>query len=783
MNSRQETIRVRVRPQRIGVLVPWNASASELRQAIRMLTLVWGGRFCPIIPFGLTGPEREMTEKWLERMSPDFVYTIGIDDKAAEEVCMRVCRPFFCKASTGEPEKDLWRVEGCEPISAAATVESILAMNPSMDKSRIHVVWQSANDRLGLALAAKTGLLHRDRAKWFVEKTKGEFVEEPEPITIESYLHQTTAPGRLDLIDAGSHGITAEILDSRRIGCPTIIVMAELSPAMPLYWNLRMMVLPGRAKLLLLPAEFVDDPQALSVVTEWGRNSRRGADHCQVLCFPDAREHAQRLAHRLRPRLAPHGVKHVDIGCGFHPGSCVAMKTETETVTVSVSGRKVTVPNVPPRIAEFTRRRAYWMMDLAYETDRKRTPWGQLPPPPARIPFDVLNSPTPPSWKYSMIDDRRYGIDGISLRFREQDANRTFVLPSPAEMFVEIMLSHGIKSVKAEKRAPYEAVIALLGDLGDCAPSFRYPFRALLRTMQRIGPAHRNKLQGEARIDKARIRELQSSSNKDVPTRQRIGDARFADWRDTVHPRQHEYLKAFEFWTKKGLCRRVFQIPECPNCGQVHWVPVIDLTTKLLCPSCGVELAVPDQFRTGVELAPVAKKALDQGIMPVVLTARLLENMTFRSFAWFPSFKGRRSDGSEFEIDIIAVCDGVTVLCECKDLEWATGNENRRGGAVRERWGEAVRELRTLVDLAPACNARLVILSALVDEFPRSIHRLAKKLETPDLRIHLFTRAELEEGICKGGDGRFIWIENLLPKRREPVEWRKAKGERKIDLF
>jgi len=229
-------------------------------------------------------------------------------------------------------------------------------------------------------------------------------------------------------------------------------------------------------------------------------------------------------------------------------------------------------------------------------------------------------------------------------------------------------------------------------------------------------------------------------------------------------------------WSFKGILRRVIRLPKCRSCHSQHWIRRLDLDRQAKCPDCGYPLELPDKVQLGYELNPIVRKALDEGITPVLKTARVLKSLTQRGFLWLPGIKGEIARkkgeiaGKKIDIDIVASCDGVLAFAECK----TTIPEPRRKGDRPE----VLDQLERLSELAQRCGARLVVLSADVSKIHRSIIRGVKKIcrSHPQLTFLVLTSGDLERGFLLKedacGNKQPIDIDTLLTKRLivEPLD-------------
>jgi hypothetical protein len=178
---------------------------------------------------------------------------------------------------------------------------------------------------------------------------------------------------------------------------------------------------------------------------------------------------------------------------------------------------------------------------------------------------------------------------------------------------------------------------------------------------------------------------------------------------------------------------------------------------------------LPESVPLAYALDPTVRLAVREGIIPVVLTGRFLRRMTSSGFFWLPGVKykiGARSG----DIDVLACCDGHLVFCECKRLE------DMPSGA--KSWDEVVTQFLETATVARRCSASLVVLAALVEDYPEHVRdRIATGMS--NIAPHLLlTKQDLEAGhreVQDRGHARSIRLHDILPvpfpeRPREPTD-------------
>ena len=122
-----------------------------------------------------------------------------------------------------------------------------------------------------------------------------------------------------------------------------------------------------------------------------------------------------------------------------------------------------------------------------------------------------------------------------------------------------------------------------------------------------------------------------------------------------------------EYLVKQNILFRKWKLDQCPGCEREYWETDLDIRKPLLCPGCKTYIPYKDKVRLGYELNPLMQLALDEGMRPVILTARFLRNLTLHGFLMYPGAKLKKSNQGT-DIDICAIGDKTLIAGECKNL-------------------------------------------------------------------------------------------------------------------
>ena len=237
----------------------------------------------------------------------------------------------------------------------------------------------------------------------------------------------------------------------------------------------------------------------------------------------------------------------------------------------------------------------------------------------------------------------------------------------------------------------------------------------------------------------------------------RIGRRRFARHARDGSPQDFKLSSVLEFWTDRGVLNRAWRVGPCPHCPRATFAPRLDIRRRVACPACGGRLALPESVPLGYGLDEAVRLALAEGIVPVVLTGRVLRWMTSKGFFWLPGVK-YECEGKASDIDLVACCDGHLVFGECKTL-----GDTLPGSPV---WDEVVTQFLTTAGVARRCGASLVVLAAQVVEFPEEVRKRIEEGVGSGLPHLLLNKQDLDDGyqFTQRGEERYpLQLIDILP--------------------
>jgi hypothetical protein len=246
-------------------------------------------------------------------------------------------------------------------------------------------------------------------------------------------------------------------------------------------------------------------------------------------------------------------------------------------------------------------------------------------------------------------------------------------LPTSEEIIEELLREYGVESLPDEKRRSYLPIIKRFGGLHHAAAAFSGSSGKILMALQNetktIGEMQGAcKLKGSDLPGKSNFEHLEEFLIHESDRMKRVAMSRFRRYARHSMPENVKLRSLLEFWVNRSILFREWMLGPCSQCGLKYYERHLRIHRRVLCPTCGNQISMPGKVPIGYSLQKPVRRAIKEGIMPVVLTARFLRNMSTNGFFSLPGVKYQV--GAELgDIDLIACCDGYLTYCECKCLE------------------------------------------------------------------------------------------------------------------
>lgn len=187
-------------------------------------------------------------------------------------------------------------------------------------------------------------------------------------------------------------------------------------------------------------------------------------------------------------------------------------------------------------------------------------------------------------------------------------------------------------------------------------------------------------------------------------------------------------LGALEQLIDVGFVRRGRQ-ERCPECGYEDFYALAEVGERVVCHACHTEfllrVAMGDasEPRLAYQLDPLMARAMDQNLLPVLLTLRYLYSPAVAaSGAFWPGLEIVEADGAMQDCDILLAQEETVIVCECK----------------QSAPGLSLAQAEKTLALAELFGA-VTYLVALEGDFSKEIQALAREHG----RIVLLARADL----------------------------------------
>jgi hypothetical protein len=227
-----------------------------------------------------------------------------------------------------------------------------------------------------------------------------------------------------------------------------------------------------------------------------------------------------------------------------------------------------------------------------------------------------------------------------------------------------------------------------------------------------------------------------------------------------------EFEENIKLLAGKGILLRGYNL-RCNHCDLETWYDLSEVTEWVVCKGC----RLPFQMNTqATEFAYLLNQlffnGLSQGASSVILTALLLHRSSQYSMMWQAGYELRKTasgDNTVVEIDLIAMCDGLLIVAECK---------NSFDDSTEEARDKLKKQLLRNIETAKSIDAAIFFFATLRETVSSEIIEFLKSIDKAEstLAVRLATREELLEG-------RLFRIDPTSGKKESIPIWSLAKRE------
>jgi len=365
-------------------------------------------------------------------------------------------------------------------------------------------------------------------------------------------------------------------------------------------------------------------------------------------------------------------------------------------------------------------------------------PEEMLSPPSAAVGGLFTSTDT-----FNPLGFSRVGLKGLALRirqfvfFRDTPLHETIQLPDDFSVIEALFQEQGFSIQRAKSSATVEQLRKLLGGYSEAkilasemAISLVHllaPKRTkrIVREIKEAGVDFGEQVNQSIAQHLATIPTLRQAITLTVTQLEGMLRIKREDKKEF-----HEILQCL--YNKNMLLRG--KSPQCFYCKTTLWYTLESLSRPLICYCCDSPITLPvapnieadDSYR----LNELLTQAVDQGVLAVLLTMRVLWDQRFFGKRLFASIETRAKSSADnlAEIDIVFTLGSDFGLCEVKTEQDFDLDQSDK-----------------LIDLAETARANVVIFSTLKEKTSETVVQLKEHLENrkPRLPILILTRDTL----------------------------------------
>ena len=781
---------VRSRPQRIAILAANDVSNKGYISAVDFLSRIWGGKYCPIFVVYDSNSEQQ-AQRNLAATRPDVVLCLGLDFSKWSTIAESICQPRGIGVLNDKYLEQLSTINPHKLIPATSLILDAIKKSPHMERDNLYFFTKN-NSSISMFMALSFGYLPDEDTKNYVKALKAKVVQSPD--NISSYLKTCLdVSKRRCWLDFACNYLSTNNLFGQFPMPPTIVVCGEKITDYSVFWNLRAQLSVGSSgTIVLFPDIEIDNTESVESLTKWIIQSPVDANYCAIRSFSVAKSRLEHLARQLRSRLRSSRFKHVDVKTKAELAPIVVPYEKHTHAKVYLSDNQLNFDSIKPDFIEHTSPSNSWICDFVRDSDTKRALCELVLPPRSSI-IQVLNAPCPPKFNTNM-NKVRWGPDSLNVRCDSHESTISFGIPTNEELITEILKESGIKSIKDEKRIRYNQVIKMFDGLKDAYLAFSGSSLKIIKsflgnneTSDYYNPNTNSRPLSLGEIkSKAKLKQLGTTVSRPIydmlknhlPSHAKdIGQQRFDRYfeHDISHGKDEQ--KIINRLVQRGVLRRKWKLEKCGLCDKEYWTEHIDINKPINCPGCGNIITLSSQITLGYELNELVRLVIQEGIIPVVLTANFLYTATSEGFIWLPGVKCH-SDDIETDFDLVCICDGHLFAAECKTL-------NKIGSNSRV-WSRIVKKLNRPLVLAQRAGFEGYIVSSLSETYPQTFQKKVESMSKENFKVSLLNKKDLVSGSRKVKRGEHNWsltINDLLIQKTSKKAKPKKNKDKRIIRF
>ena len=776
---------VRVRPQKVALIVSEEVDPGDFLIVVDFLSRIWGGKYCPI--FVVQGSKNSLhVQNNLIAHRPDVVLTLGLDVQSWGKITVQCCQPRGFGALSQNYIKKTYEVNPHKLILAELLAKELMERFPEMERDNLYLFSREDSQTLSTFMTLSFGIVPDNEVENYSKALKAK-PNKLDKDNISSYLNICSDMSRRwSWLDFASNHLSRNCLLGDFAIPPTIVVSADKISDFALFWNIRSQLGVGASgTIILFPESEIDSKESVEALSEWTIKSPINANYCVIRSSSVDKKKLDYLASRLRPRLKKSRYEYVDVKTEVNIAP-VVVPYEKETHTkVYISKNRLSFDSIKPDFVDCLRSFDSWICDFVKESESNRA-LCELVLPPRNSAIQVLNTPTPPRFNLN-TDEIRWGPDALNVKCSSNNPTVSFSVPTSEELITEILKESGINIIKDEKRVRYNQILRMLGGLKNAFLTFSGSSLKIIKAFLKDRPNSTNHIPltlGEIKSN-ARLKKTGKENTNLIfkilddylPRHAKfVANQRFRKYydQDISHGREEQAI--LDKLIQQGILKREWKLEKCIFCDKDYWVDHIDIDKPVKCPGCGNIITLKGQIVLGYELNELVRLGINEGIIPVILTANFLYNTTSKGFIWAPGIKFRYRE-QLCDFDLVCICDGHLLAAECKTL-----SETKSSSGT---WSKISKQLEKTLSIAQHAEIEAFIMSSLNSSYSESFKKECKLMgKKKILNIFLLNNQDLTSGkryIKRGKHNWPITVEDLLAseaKRR--AKPKKSRGKRTI---
>ena len=738
--------KVRIRPQKIAAIISSESDQSSFTELIRFLSMVWGGKYAHIIYVDMAETKIiEIACNEIRSLQPEVIIFASEKEVIYSTIFSKICQ-FQSLLITKDSFEKLKNSLAAGLIYYGNVLHDEYKSHPGIERDNLFFIAQNCSDTYLSYFAVTFGFVPDNQAKSLCELFNAEFYE----CHVNSYSSYTDLcskmASRLTWL-----GFINKSLDTISDGMkPTTIIVVNSTNAIKdliLYWNFKdNLALGGINSLFLFPESELSNSKSIKQLSQLILASPIKSNYCEIRSATCSKDILTNLAKKLRVQIKKSKPKnyYVDVKVNNSISSITFYEKE-ETITLTVNENEVTVPYISPAFTKLPLH-STWCCDLVKEQDTLRYPF-ELSLPKTKTIVNLLNLPSGSFVNfYNVIG---YGREFISTIFSTNKDQRPlrFYLPTDREIFEIILSSAEVKIKKDEKNIRYSETLKLFSDLSSACFALTGISGKIINALAHK-PLTYNELCGAAQLGKNKTKkvlpEIATMFLNDLyGTPKGIAEKRMHLSHSKVLTKNTPANEALEILTSMRVIRRKWKISPCLSCDKSYWVSHLDITKPIFCPGCDNLIHLKDKMDIGYELNELVRlSVVEEGITPVLLTARFLKNLTNHGYIWYPGAKVQ-FDKQDTDLDLLACCDASFVTGECKSLS---------GSTSQAKWNEIRDQLILPIEVAKKCGFSVFFVSSFTDNYSRKFKADLKKIAGDNLKLLFICGKDLEQGYSEVKD-------------------------------